>query len=222
MYYTQAEMEKLKTTKPKDIYAGYTTPAWNRVLKRLREIRPDTTIRSGSGYRPTDNNSDHSKGYAVDIVSTKLKDMWDAFLDITSNRKEFFETYGITRCYLSTHNRHLHISFNPWREMLYGWETKIDDPSVSDGDPAKYPIVGFWSFPESYRQSEKAAKLYCISAVDAVIKIAESPLSDEDRKDVREIVDKVKDTYDDGKTAFGLTIIFIMALILIGMMVNKQ
>ena len=91
--------------------------------------------------------SDHGLGWACDLISSDLPALFKFYqwwvtaypLIIPGQRHPI-----IRKVFLSLHNNHIHVSCNPGRDYLYGYEDYNGGPR---SNPASYPIHNHYSSP---------------------------------------------------------------------------
>lgn len=129
------------------------------------------SIRSDS-YDPVNRlaTSDHAQGFAYDINAASPADLVYFYLFICSHFPELQEKYGLRKAFLSAHNRHVHLSFNPSASPLLGLETITGDGRTNGKfDPAKFPIVhlsGLDALMSELYNRPAVLQMYGVSAPD--------------------------------------------------------
>lgn len=139
---------------------------FDRTVKTVRSLideftfyYPGNKIVMGSGLRPYE-SSDHGDGYAIDLNSVVPVDLVRFFMFW---RKKY-QSAGVSKMFLSIHNRHVHLSCRPNVPSILGFE---DYNGGNIRDPKSYPIPRYnENFTLSDHEIQKVLSLYQITFDD--------------------------------------------------------
>lgn len=123
--YSQEYNEKTYGNSPSSIWSKFTKPRVDELITWAKSR--GLSVFMTSGFRAGE-GSDHGKGWAADIGASDKRHLYGLYAWLTAlGQEKLWNEYKIKRLYLSLHNYHIHLSLNPEREYLIGYEVKLDN-----------------------------------------------------------------------------------------------